>query len=102
MVIMLRTLLAISVSSTPPTWAGVITALATVITALGGLLVALTVFLPILRGTKENKVAIGAVHTIVNQQRTDAMNYQRALIKALHAHGVEVPEDQSVKENGNA
>jgi Na+-transporting NADH:ubiquinone oxidoreductase subunit NqrF len=39
---------------------------------------------------------IDQVHVIVNQQRTDAQNYNRALIAALHKAGVDVPADQSV------
>lgn len=78
------------------TLAGIITASASVFTAVSLVISALTVFLPILRGTRENKVAIGEVHTIVNQQRTDMQRYQRALIKVLEAHGIDVPDDQSV------
>jgi Na+-transporting NADH:ubiquinone oxidoreductase subunit NqrF len=65
--------------------AAVFTSLALVITAIGGLLAARRV------GRK-----VDEVHVIVNQQRTDTMNYQRALIAALERHGVEVPADQSV------
>lgn len=36
----------------------------------------------------------------MNQQRTDAMNYQRALINALHKAGIDVPVDQSVDDPG--
>jgi hypothetical protein len=78
------------------TLAGIITAVATVLTSISLVIGALTLFLPILRGTRENKKAIKEVHTIVNQQRTDSLRYQRALIKALEKHGVEVPEDQSI------
>jgi hypothetical protein len=41
---------------------------------------------------------VPSVHKIVNQQRTDMLRYQRALIVALKAHGVEVPDDQSTLE----
>ena len=68
--------------------AGIITAVSTVLIATGGLVTAFGLLLPVLRQTKE-------IHKIVNQQRTDAMNYQRALIKALRAHGIDVPDDQS-------
>lgn len=71
------------------TLAGIITATATVLIALGGLVSALTLFIPILRNIKQ-------VHTIVNQQRTDMLKYQRTLKKLLEAHGIEVPEDQSI------
>jgi hypothetical protein len=65
--------------------AAVFTSLALVITAVAGLIAARRV------GQK-----VDAVHVIVNQQRTDAMNYQRALIAALLKHGIEVPADQSI------
>lgn len=65
--------------------AAVFTAVALVITALAGLLAARRV------GRK-----VDAVHVIVNQQRTDMENYQRALIHALNEAGLPVPRDQSV------
>jgi hypothetical protein len=65
-----------------------ITAIAATITALGGLVVVLTVFLPMLRLTKHT-------NHLVNQQQTDLRNYQRALIEALKRAGVEIPADQS-------
>jgi Flp pilus assembly protein TadB len=69
--------------------AGVITAVATVLIALGGVITAVGVLLPILRGTRQ-------IHKIVNQQRTDMENFQRALIRALTDAGVPVPVDQSL------
>lgn len=78
------------------TLAGVITAVATVITAVGGLLLAISVLIPNLRATKKAAVALSEVHTIVNQQRTDAQRYQVALVEALRKAGVDVPADQSV------
>lgn len=83
--------------------ADIITAFATVLTAVGGLVLAFAVLLPILRKTKTTEVAVVAalvateqVHTMVNQQRTDAQRYQEALVRALHSAGVEVPIDQSI------
>ena len=67
-------------------WAGVITALTLLITAVG-------VLIPILRRTER---AVGEVHKIVNQQRTDAQIYQMDLVNALHAAGIAVPVDQSL------
>jgi hypothetical protein len=75
------------------TFAGIITAIAASITALGGLIVVLTIFIPMLRTAK-------STHKIVNQGRTDMQNYQRALIRALKAGGIEIPEDQSKSING--
>jgi hypothetical protein len=78
--------------------AGIITATATVLTALGGLVLAVNVLIPNLRATKRAVAAMQEVHTIVNQQRTDAMRYQTALISALRKAGVDVPDDQSLTE----
>jgi hypothetical protein len=57
-----------------------ITAIATMVTAVGGIYLN--------RRVKD-------VHKIVNQQRTDMLQYQKALIAALAAAGIDVPTDQS-------
>jgi hypothetical protein len=62
------------------TVAGMVTAGATMITAVGGIYLG--------RRVQE-------VHKIVNQQRTDMLQYQKALISALSSAGIEIPEDQS-------
>jgi hypothetical protein len=90
-------MLALSVSTTPPTWAGIITAFATVITALGLFVTALSVFLPILRQTRETEKKVEVVHQIVNQQRTDMERYQRALIAQLRGEGMTPVADQSIE-----
>jgi hypothetical protein len=72
--------------------AAVFTAIGLVITAIAGLRRSQLTERKIDRA--DSKIA--EVHVIVNQQRTDAMNYQRALIAALAKAGVEVPADQSV------
>jgi len=72
---------------------GIITAFASVLTALG---LVITAYAGLQRSRKvETKIDI--VHKIVNQQRTDMGNYQRALIRALVQHGIEVPADQSIQ-----
>jgi hypothetical protein len=70
--------------------AAVFTAVALVITAIAGLM-----------GVRRAGRKIDAVHTIVNQQHTDLVNYQRALVRALEAQGVPVPVDQSVQQGPN-
>lgn len=69
--------------------AGVITAVATVLIALGGVITAVGVLIPILRVTR-------STHKIVNQEKTNRDNFNRALIRALNANGIEVPVDQSL------
>lgn len=70
------------------TLAGMLTAIFTALTALGGVLVAFKILIPNLKQTKE-------VHEIVNQQRTDMQRYLKVLEATLTAHGIELPEDQS-------
>lgn len=70
--------------------AGIITAVATVLIATGGVITAVGVLLPILRGTRE-------IHTLVNQAATDARRYNERLIEALVAAGVPVPRDSSLR-----
>jgi hypothetical protein len=68
---------------------GIITACATVLIAVGGIITALAVLVPTLR-------KVDGVHTIVNQQRTDMQRYQRALLDALGEAGIDAPVDQSM------
>lgn len=83
------------------TTAGIITAVATALTALGGLILAISVLVPILRSTRRVETQVGVVHTIVNQQRTDAQRYNIALSEVLRAHGIDIPVDQSLPVTGH-
>jgi hypothetical protein len=85
--------------------ASIITACATLVIAVGGVVTALTLFIPILRNAKEavknSKDAVdktNEVHTIVNQQKTDMQNYQRELIATIQEGGLRIPRDQSIPE----
>ena len=75
----------------PVSATGIATAIATVCTALGGLIVSITILIPLLRKTNDT-------HNIVNQQRTDSHNYTRALVRALQDNNVPIPADQSQQE----
>lgn len=70
--------------------AGIIGASAGVISALALLLGAIPAMVKVLRQVRE-------VHKIVNQQRTDMQNYQRALERALRDAGLAIPIDQSIE-----
>lgn len=74
--------------------AGVITAIAAVFTAVALVITALAGLTAARRVSRK----VDAVHVIVNQQRTDMSNYQRALVHALTEAGLPVPRDQSVPE----
>lgn len=82
------------------TFAGTITAISTLITAFGGVLLALTVLIPILRTTRKVDEQVATIHTIVNQQRTDAQRYNIALTELLKKNNIEIPIDQSLPVNG--
>jgi len=78
------------------TLAGIITASASVFTALALLVTAIGVLIPNLRETRKAVKATEEVHVIINQDRTDRMRYQVALISALQKAGIDVPADQSI------
>ena len=67
---------------------GILTAAGSLLTGVAVLITAWRLLLPLLRSTRE-------VHVMVNQQRTDMQRYQRALVAALQAAGVDVPADQA-------
>jgi cobalamin biosynthesis protein CobD/CbiB len=71
---------------------GLITAVSSVITAVALLVTAVASLLKIRR----LQHSVNDVHTIVNQQRTDAAKYQADLIAELRANDIEVPKDQSL------
>ena len=79
---------------------GVVTALATLLTAVSLLAGTLPALIRLRREVKEGRAEVRDVHKIVNQQRTDGLNFQRALIRALQDAGVAVPVDQSIAEGG--
>lgn len=74
--------------------AAVVSAVAACITAVGGVIVTLFIFIPSLRTARRT-------HEIVNQQRTDLVNYSRALTRTLREHGIDVPVDQSLPPDGD-
>jgi hypothetical protein len=74
------------------TLAGVVTAFGTMFTAVALIITAVAGLIR----AKRVEATLDGVHKIVNQQRTDLLNYQRALIRALRGAGIDVPEDQSV------
>ena len=89
-----------------PSWAAIITAITGLVIAFGGLVTIMVagvkVVAPLMRRTARTEAAVVAVgtavadvHVIVNQQRTDAQNYQAALIRALRDAHIDVPIDQA-------
>jgi hypothetical protein len=61
------------------------------ITAITGLIVSIG-------GTWVTFKTIIPTHKIVNQEKTDRDNFNRALIRALDEAGIKVPVDQSIKD----
>jgi hypothetical protein len=91
----------------PSSWAGVIGAIGSCLTAVALIITARADSRRSrrLEGKVDSVQAIGeTTHVIVNHQRDvmiqeakDNKDYQRALIRALEARGIEVPVDQSVQ-----
>lgn len=65
------------------------TALATVITAIGGVIIAIR--------TGEVKKTVDHTKELVNQRYTDLVSYQEKLVKTLQEAGVRIPNDLSLK-----
>jgi hypothetical protein len=106
----------LTLAAAESTTAGLITASATVIIALGGLVTAVSVLIPILRKTTENSVAIaenqkvttaklGVIHTLVNSTLTAALQSEldatrreelllRELVRMREDAGHPVSDDQ--------
>ena len=78
-------------------WAVIIAACGTLVTAIGGLVLAFSVLIPTLRASKVALVKVAEVHQLVNSQRDDLLTYQRALVGALRDADVLIPEDQSLR-----
>jgi hypothetical protein len=72
-------------TGTTAQWLGAVAGLLTAIAAIGAVIPALV---KVLRSIRE-------VKHIVNQGRTDMLNYQGALVRALRSGGIDVPIDQS-------
>lgn len=106
-------LLAVDVGGSSNSTAQVFSAVGSVVTALAVLVGALTIFLPILRSSKETVKKVEEVkklteetHVIVNQQKTDAARFNvalkqhnRALMLLLdnaHIPHEDLPIDQSL------
>lgn len=82
---------------TGSSWAGIAGAVAGTVTALAALIGVLPALVKMRREQKINGEKIDSVHHIVNQQRTDMQNYQRALERALKDAGLPIPIDQSIE-----
>lgn len=73
----------------------IITASGTLITAAGGVFIALT-SRKTAQVTQQTAAATAEVHTIVNQQRTDDLRYRAVLLQLLKKSGIPIPDDQSL------
>lgn len=65
-------------------------AVATLVTATSAAIV-----LILKRDVRQANESLGEVHALVNQNRTDMVQYQNDLIQALVANGIIVPRDRS-------
>ena len=78
-------------------WAVIITACGTLVTAIGGLVLAFSVLIPTLRASKAALVKVAEVHQLVNSQHDALIRYQSSLVGALRDADVVVPVDQSLR-----
>lgn len=78
-----------------PQWALIIGALATVFTAIGGLVLAFSVLIPTLRASKDAVVKVAEVHQLVNSAHDAILEYQATLVGALRDAEVAVPADET-------
>lgn len=76
--------------------AAIITAIATLITAIGGAIIAYTVLLPLLHKTKAIEVKTDEVHTLVNSNHASMLRREEVLIAALQQAGVKIPPNQDI------
>jgi hypothetical protein len=88
-----------------PTWAGLITAFSTLLLAVGGVITALTVFIPMLRTTRKNSDQLRVIHTLVNSTLTAALQAEldstrreemllRELLSMREDNGSVISDDQ--------
>jgi hypothetical protein len=86
-----------------------ITAIATLVTAVGGVILAFTVLLPLLRRTKSLETVTAAVaakvdevHVISNSNHEAMLRREEVLISALQFAGIAIPPNEAIalkKEN---
>jgi hypothetical protein len=69
--------------------AALATAVATCITAVGGVIIAIR--------TSGVRKTVNETHELVNQRYTDLVAYQEKLVKTLQEAGVIIPVDRSLK-----
>lgn len=72
--------------------------LAGVISACAGVVSAFALVFAAMPALIKTRREVRKIHTIVNQQHTDLINYQGALVRALKTAGIDVPVDQSASE----
>jgi len=75
------------------------TSIVGIVTALGTALTAIALVITAIGGLKRSRLIehkVDDVHIIVNQQRTDMQRYIRAQSALLTKHGIDLPIDQSI------
>jgi len=95
----------IFLSAPQASYAGIVTASSTLLIAIGGVITALTVLIPILRGTRRNSEQLRVIHTLVNSTLTAALQAEldstrreemllRELLSMREDSGATVSDDQ--------
>ena len=78
-----------------PSWAAIVTAITSGIIALGGLVTAFGVLLPLLRRVKHTEKVAVTTHELVNAKYTDLLRWNALLTQALLDNGKPIPPDLS-------
>lgn len=76
--------------------AAIITAVATLVTATGGAIIAFTVLIPLLRRAKAIDVKTSHVADLVNSNHAAMLRREEVLIKALQRAGIDIPPNADI------
>lgn len=76
--------------------AAIITAVATLVTAVGGAIIAFTVLIPLLHRTKAIDAKTSHVAELVNSNHAAMLRREEVLIKALQRAGIDIPPNADI------
>jgi predicted tellurium resistance membrane protein TerC len=77
--------------------ASVVTAIATSVTTVGGVILTWKGLIPAIRTGKDTLRTAEETHHLVNQSRTDAAKYTQDLTDLLQSHDISIPHDKSLE-----
>jgi len=86
-----------SLTTIDPSWAAIIAAIGALFTAIGGVVMAISVLVPTMRASKVAVDKVEEVHQLVNSSHTALLQYQARLVGALRDADMVVPTDHSYR-----